>query len=167
MDKTPAWVLDAATIKTPEIPAADATHDANIHVNLARPCDSFRWTIAELDAEDNGVAIAQVLITGMAITVSDGSFKNQQGMSAFVGVNVIPGSIFSQSPCQSELGGAAGVVEALSCICKARGVTKSCVKVGLDGKEAVKEAFALWPLDLSRPDHNLLRSIHAVINHPP
>jgi hypothetical protein len=134
--------------------------------------------IAELDVDGNGGAIAHALIKGTAIAVSDGSFKNQQGTSAFiiegasakgrlVGVNVIPGDPSSHSACRSKLGGVAGIVEALSCICKARGVTKGHVEVGLNGEQTMKEAFGSWPLDPSRPDCDMLQHIRAMIEHSP
>jgi hypothetical protein len=64
----------------------------------------------------------------------------------------MPGEEESQSPCRSKLGGVAGILEALHCTCVAHSITKGHVTVGLDGEQAVKEAFSEWPLDPSRPD---------------
>jgi hypothetical protein len=82
--------------------------------------------------------------------VSDESFKDSQGTSIFiieevsrrlVGVNVIPtGDPSSQSPNRSELGEVAGIMEAFSCISEAHGISEK-VQVGLDGEQAMKEAF--------------------------
>jgi hypothetical protein len=91
----------------------------DIHQILQRRHDSFQWAVSEWLVEDNGLAIARALIAGTAIAVSDGSFKDNQGTSAFiiegaskhgrlVGVNVIPGDSSSQSPYRSELGGDCG-----------------------------------------------------------
>ncbi len=128
-------MLKVATTELLETPTPDAGHSTNLHSILALRSDGFRWAITEFDIEDNGAAIAQALIQGTAIAVSDGSFKNQQGTSAFVidgksavgrlvGVNVIPGDADSQSPHRSELGGVAGILEALHGTCEAHGVTE-------------------------------------------
>jgi hypothetical protein len=119
---------------------------------------------------DDDAEIADALQEGTAAAVSNGSFKDAQGASAFiiegsssngrlVGVNIMQGEEESQSPCRSKLGGVAGVLEALHCTCVAHSVTKGHVVVGLDGKQAMKEAFSKWPLDPSHPDHDLLQRI--------
>ena len=65
-------------------------------------------------------------------------------------VNVITGAEDShQSPYRSELGGVAGILEALHCICVAQVVTKGHVTLGLDEEQAMKKAFGEWPLDPS------------------
>ena len=44
---------------------------------------------------------------------------------------------------RSELGGVASILECLHCICIAHGITAGKVEVGLDGKQAMKEAFGV------------------------
>ncbi len=178
VDETPSWVLKVATTELLETPSPEASYTSNLYSILALRSDGFRWAITEFDIEDNGAAIAQALIQGTAIAVSDGSFKNQQGTSAFViegnsaagrlvGVNVIPGDAASQSPYRSELGGVAGILEALHGICEAHGVTEGRIEVGLDGEQAMKEAFGHWPLDPSRPDYDMLQHIRGMIRKSP
>jgi hypothetical protein len=119
--QTAAWVLKVATMELLDRPVDDTPRLTDIHQILHRRRDSFQWTVSEWSVEDNGLAIARALIAGTAIAgtaiaVSDGSFKDNQGTSAFiiegeskhgrlVGVNVIPGDSSSQSPYRSELGG--------------------------------------------------------------
>jgi hypothetical protein len=146
-------------------------------LRILRPLD-FRWAITEMSVNDNGTEIADALQEGTAVAVSDGSYKDAQGTSAFViegsssvgrlvGVNVIPGEEESQSPYRSELGGVAGILEALHCMCVAHSITKGHVTVGLDGEQAMKEAFSKWPLDPSRPDYDLLQHIRGMIHASP
>jgi hypothetical protein len=132
----------------------------------------------ELTVDDNGLEIAKAIRDGTAIAVSDGSFKDSHGTAAFilkgslpvgriVGVNVIPGAEESQTAYRSELGGVAGILEALHCICRANHITYGKVEVGLDGDQARKEAFGIWPLDPSRPDFDLLVHIRGMIRLSP
>jgi hypothetical protein len=169
VDETKSWVLKVATEELFETPTTEAASN-KVHSILASRPEGFRWAIAEMDADDDGGAIAHALIKGTATAVSDGSFKNQQDTSAFIiegasgegwlaGVNV--------GACRSELGGVAGIVEALSGICEARGVTEGHVEVGLDGEQAMKEAFGRWPLDPSCPDCDMLQRTRAMIKHSP
>jgi hypothetical protein len=80
-----------------------------------------------------------------------------------VGVNVIPGEEESQSPYRSELGGIAGILEVLHCVCGVYQVSVGHVTVGLDGEQAMKEAFGDWPLDPGRPDYDMLQHIRGMI----
>jgi hypothetical protein len=119
------WTLKVATTEllNQPVPADPSTRTVLDFINN-RP-NSFSWAITEVNLDDNGFAIATALLQGTAIAVSDGSFKDNQGTSAFiiegksevgrlVGVNIIPGETESQSPYHSELGGVAGVLEALN-----------------------------------------------------
>ena len=127
----------------------------NVWSLLSQRPDSFQWAVSEMSLSDDGIVIAQALIQGTAIAVSNGSFKDSQGTSAFiieggskqgrlVGVNLIPRDESSQSQYRrSELGGVASILECLHCICIAHGITAGKVEVGLDGKQAMKEAFGV------------------------
>ena len=177
VDRTKAWVLKVSTMDVLAIPLPSLSIH-NVRTLLQRRPDGFRWAVSEFTLSDNGIAIAQALIQGTAIAVSDGSFKDSQGTSAFilegcskagrlVGVNVIPGDDSSQSPYRSELGGVAGILECLHCICVAHDIYEGKVEVGLDGEQAMKEAFGDWPLNPSRPDFDLLQHIRGMIASSP
>jgi hypothetical protein len=122
--------------------------------------------------------LAASITQGTVRGVCDGSFKEHQGTSAFilqgssrqvrlVGVNVIPGSPNSQSAYRSELGGIAGLLESLHCLCQLHEITSGKVEIGLDGDQARQEAFGHWPLDPGRPDFDLLQHIRGMIHHSP
>lgn len=74
-----------------------------------------------------------------------------------VGVNVIPGEPHRRAKAlttAAELGGIAGIVEALQVLSVKHMMMasqKEKVEVGLDGKQAMKEEFDDWPLDPGRP----------------
>jgi hypothetical protein len=76
-----------------------------------------------------------------------------------IGVNVVPGETDCQSAYHSELCGIAGILEALHCICDAHSIDKGHMEYGLDGEQAMKEAFGDWPLQPSCPDYDILQHI--------
>jgi hypothetical protein len=41
------------------------------------------------------------------------------------------------------------------------------VEIGLDGEQAMKEAFGHWPLDPGRPDYDMLQNIRGMITASP
>jgi hypothetical protein len=175
---TKHWVTKEASMEILDQPVEEVPTPKTVEtIRLIRP-PGFQWAITEMSVEDNGLTIAEALQAGNAIAVSDGSFKESQSTAAFViegaasygrlvGVNVIPGEEDSQSPYRSELGGVAGILEALHCICIAHSITKGHVTVGLDGEQAMKEAFGTWPLDPRRPDYDMLQHIRGMIRESP
>ena len=178
VDQLKDWVLKVATMEVMATPVDDHPCQTDVRAILESRLDSFRWAVSEMSLEDNGLQIARALIQGTAIAVSDGSFKDGQGTSAFViernskvgrlvGVSVIPGDSSSQSPHRSELGGIAGILECLHCICAAHNVTEGKVEIGLDGEQAMKEAFGDWPLDPSHPDYDMLQHVRGMIAASP
>ena len=172
------WVIKEATMEILDRPTVATLRPTSLDSLWLARRDGFTWAISEMSHDDNGLAIATALRQGTAIAVSDGSFKDSQGTAAFiiegaslegrlVGVNVIPGEEDSQSPYRSELGGVAGILEALHCICIAQTVTSGHVTVGLDGEQAMKQAFSEWPLDPCQPDYDMLQHIRGMIRASP
>jgi hypothetical protein len=106
-------------------------------IRLARP-SGFAWAISEISYDDNATILASAIVQGTAVAVSDGSFKNHHGTLGFViegnsrtgrlvGVNVIPGETEFQSAYCSEIGGVAGILESLYCICESHDNTSGAV----------------------------------------
>jgi hypothetical protein len=134
----------------------------------------FSWAISEVTVIDNATVLASALIRGKAIAVSDGSFKNAKGTAGFViegdtrngrvvGVNVIPGESEYQSSYQSEIGGVAGILKSLHCVCEAHGISEGAIEIGLDGDQAMKAVANDWPLDPGCPDYDLLQHVRGLI----
>ena len=116
----------------------------------------------------------------MAIAVSDGSFKDYKGTSAFVievspsqqlghaiGVNAIPGEPVDQSPYRSELGGVSGIIATVHLICTVHGIQKGSIEVGLDGEQAMKAICGDGPLHTKQADYNLLQDIREKVKLSP
>ena len=146
-------------------------------LRLLRPL-GFQWAITEMTMDDDGSAIATAIRAGTAIAICDGSYKDHHGTAAFiiegissvgriVGVNIIPGEPDSQQAYRSELGGVAGILETLHCICVVHDISAGKVEIGLDGDQARKEAFGKWPLDPSRADFDMLAHIRGMIAESP
>jgi hypothetical protein len=108
-----------------------------------------QWAIQEITVSDDGIAMAKAIQNGAAIAVSDGSYKDGKGATAFileisdqfqtagriVGVNSMPG--------KSELGGVSGIVETVGTLCARHDITFGAVEVGLDGDQAMKMPSAI------------------------
>ncbi len=172
------WVTKEASHELLATPVPELPRALTVHEVWTQRKPGFKWAVAEMTVTDNGLEIATALKQGRAVAVSDGSFKDGQGAAPFViegstskgrivGVNVIPGEEDSQSPCRSELGGVAGILESLHCACVVHNVASGHVEVGLDGEQAMKEAFGDWPLDPGRPDYDMLQHIRGMIRDSP
>ena len=87
--------------------------------------ETDRWAVEYLFSENDGQSIAMEISMGTAIAVSDGSYKDNFGTSAFIfdglyttsritGRNRIPGSPADQSAHRSEVGGIVGMAVTLN-----------------------------------------------------
>ena len=138
-----------------------------------------KWAIAEWDCKhDTASRIATDLRDGTATAVSDGSFKNENGTSAFlvcaeddsqriIGVNAVPGACKEQSAYRSELAGISGILMVLDILCKKFKITSGSIEIGLDGQQALIAASEDWPLNIAQPDFDLLKDIRAKIQKLP
>ena len=110
--------------------------------------------------------------------MSDGSFKDGRGTSAFVlederqkgrvmGVNAVPGEFEDQSAYRSELAGVSGIIATIQCICTTHNITQGSIEVGLDGLQAMKEISGNWPIKPSQSDYDLLQDIRRKIQKSP
>jgi hypothetical protein len=138
----------------------------------------FSWAISKVTVPTNATVLASALVWGKAIAVSDGSFKNAQGTAGFViegntrcgrlvGVNAIPGELEYQFSYRSEIGGVAGILESLHCVCKAHSIMDGAIEIGLDGEQAMIAMVNNWPLDPGNPDYNLLQHVRGRIKALP
>jgi hypothetical protein len=78
--------------------------------------------------------------------------ESTNGTGRLVGANVIPGESEFQSSYRSEIGGVAGILESLHCVCEAHDIGSGAIKIGLDGDQAMKAVADTWPLDPGKPD---------------
>jgi hypothetical protein len=112
---------------------------------------SIRWSVAKFWATDNGEHIAQAIRKGIAIALSDGSFQNQRGASAWAlegeseigcikGWNMVPGSNDDQSAYCSELMGLLVLLVMIGeILCKHHDITEGSITIGCDGLSALEQ----------------------------
>ena len=109
---------------------------------------------------DQGFAVAQVIITGQATGISDGTFKynrdtvaciiefNNNINSHIYAVYDTPGNKTDQSPYRSEIGEFSMMLLILQCVIRYHGITQRSIQLGLDGKKATEQAsgkFLVYP----------------------
>ena len=123
---------------------------------------------------EGGTTIAEAIHKGSAIAVSDGSYKNQFGTSAYVlesdtsdhcvvAVNVVLGDRQTQSPFQSKLAGLYRIVHMVDIIYQAHTVTSSSIQVGCDGLSVITQSFERKWHDLQAvqcADYHMLSTLH-------
>ena len=145
-----------------------------LSVSFAQPCRppvptvpracTLAQTIRELPTSQNwsvqrccysqqqGEDILAAIVEGTAMAVSDGSFKDSFGTSAWTlrgasneefitGVNVVPGSDDDQSAFRSELAGLYGIIIATTTLCSFHAITNGCITVACDGESALDYIF--------------------------
>jgi ribonuclease HI len=138
-----------------------------------------QWAIAEWDnSQTNLPELIQDIKDSTASAVSDGSFKNCNGTSAFmlcseqlenriIGVNSVPGTADKQSAYRSELSGVSGIIHILKLLCLKFKIQEGSVQIGLDGDQALKAAAGTWPLKAGQADYDLIKDIRAKIKALP
>jgi hypothetical protein len=109
-----------------------------------------KWAVQYLFSKDDGRKVAMEIISGTAIAVSDGSYKDNFGTSAFIfecvnskgritGKNCIPGAPTDQSAHRSEVGGIVDMAITLKILCNMYDITSGKITLGLDGKTALNQ----------------------------
>jgi hypothetical protein len=166
---------------TVSIPAPRPTATSFEAARLLRP-PLDHWAIQEITTPGDGIAMAQAIRNGTAIAVSDGSYKDGRGTSAFilevsanfdptgriVGVNSMPGEKEDpQTSYRSELGGVSGVVETVGIRCDRHSITSGSIEVELDGDQAMENIFGTWPLHPKQADYDLLKDLRKKIRNSP
>ena len=116
-----------------------------------------KWAIAKWDCQyEIAALIADNIRNGKAIAISDGSFKNANGTSAFlvcaeddskkiIDVNAVPGACKEQSAYRSELAGVSGILMVLDIVCTKFRITSGGIEIGLDGQQAMIAASEVGP----------------------
>ena len=98
---------------------------------------------------DNGTYIANAIMDGEAVAISDGSLKNSFGTAAFViegatklnrilGVNIVPGPLSDGKSYRCEISGLIAAVLVINAICKLHNITTGSVTIGCDNEAAIE-----------------------------
>jgi hypothetical protein len=132
------------------------------------------WATAVSQSSDNGEYITDAIRSSIAIAVSDGSFKDNFGMVAWVvegatsahricGANVSPGHPNDQGAYRSELLGMYGFASAVASICRLHRITAGSIEVACDGKNALHRVFETeYPVTPRVPHYDLILAIRAL-----
>ena len=137
-------------VTQPEVQPAPTT----LSERLAFLPPNVRWAVESLqlgagEGEQLGGNVAAALLRRDARAVSDGSYKEGHGTSAFVlhgdrpdkairGANVVPGSTAEQCAYRSELCGVVGILTVVEALCEQYGLTEGRIEIGLDGESVIK-----------------------------
>jgi hypothetical protein len=135
------------------------------------------WAVQEYALPADLAPIVRSLLLGSARAISDGSFKDKFGTSAFtiidnqdtsiLGLNVVPGHPDDQSAYRSELAGLFGIVLVVNRLCSWAKIESGGIEVGCDGLSALEKAFDTWPLEPTDPHFDMLSSLHTQIAASP
>ena len=129
------------------------------------------WAAEILLSTDEGTIVAASIRAGTAYAVSDGSYKEDRGTSAFllegasgaegriIGMNAIPGDATDQSAYRAELGGISGVIATVDCLCRLHRISSGAIQCRLDGYQAMRHASGADPLDPKQASFDLLVDI--------
>lgn len=142
--------------------------------------DTLRWCCATSQIpRDDGYSIAQAILHGKAIGVSDGSFKFQYGTAGFIIHSHLPHcSLVAALPClgddsdhdayRSELTGLLGLLTALQVICEFHKISSGSITLGCDNDNALDRSFdENWLCDVSAQNWDLIRCIRHLASQLP
>ena len=121
--------------------------------------DANAWTINWWQCPNNGREVAEGIIKGTAVACGDGSHVPGEGTASFVlmeklraidetkdilALNTTPGSFKDHKSYRSELTGIAGIFMILEMLVQVHDIQSGQVRIGCDGKEALRAIFEDW-----------------------
>jgi hypothetical protein len=158
------------------IPVADVRLQTFTQFLDALPSSS-NWAIREYALPANLDPLIASIIAGTARAVSDGSFKDKFGTSAFtildstdvsiIGLNIVPGHPDDQGAYRSELAGLFGIVLVVNALCSWAKLSHGAIEIGCDGLSALDKAFDTWPLEPADPHFDMLTALRSMISESP
>ena len=138
---------------------------------------SALWAVSDCTFQDDGHDLVLSIRDGTTIGVSDGSYKNDIGTSAWVledptgnrimGANVIPGAILDQSSYRSKLGGIYAMILLVEQLCLQHHIESGSIEIGCDGLEALLKSFGDFNLPYKAVDYDLLAAIRVKLEKSP
>lgn len=144
----------------------------NLVTGVQQAPSSVRWAIQHLEVEGDWRVLCNEIRMNRAFAVTDGSFKNKQGTSAFtvrttgqenvgiVGVNMVPGDSDTQCAYRSELAGILGVLALLHVLCQLENIHTGSITIACDNQTAGRLGLESTEMADPQSDHyDLLRLI--------
>jgi hypothetical protein len=183
LDLEPATVQDQRAVKRMSgsariiIELDSAGHDEWLD-HLQDPRE-LAWLTGLVTTTDDGDTVAKAIRAGVAVAVSDGSFKDAFGTAAWViqgettegevlGRCSVPGPAEWQSAYRSELCGILGSVYCITNLVAKKGITTGKVRIGCDGLSAIQQVqnFRVTQSAL-RKHYDLISAIKTLIRNTP
>ena len=135
--------------------------------------EGLRWAIGQIALPDNLMNVVQAIQQELAVGISDGSYKEPFGTSAFtmgseisklIAVNMVPGDYRYHSAYRAELSGVAGILTCTLLLCETFQINHGKITIGFDGKSAM-DRLNHSDSDVSRvTDFDLLKLIRHLID---
>jgi hypothetical protein len=180
-DVTTSHRSNTVVLTSTSTPVPDASQ--NLPTTLLQAClqlePHVQWTVEKIIQSDEGVAVAQAILDGTALGISDGSYKNGRCTSAvliegpnkshgrILAVNRVPGHPLIQSSYRGELGGILCLLTLVRGIISLHQIKNGRIRLGLDGEQAMKEASGKSPLVSSQQSFDLLTIIRRTVESLP
>ena len=175
--------------------ALAATGHTTLQDRLSLLAPGTRWAVTHVLLTDDGSVIAAAIREGRCVSVSDGSFKDQYGTSAWAieaessvdrctgenippdptsqehrckGVNIVPGAQTDQSAYRSEVAGLFGIATMIREICAFHDITAGTVYIGCDGLSALKNCTDIgYVVKPISPHFDLIAATRAMLQQCP
>ena len=137
------------------------------------------WATASATVSDDGADITQAIHQGLAMVVSNGSFKEGFGMAAFtivgnvsshqlVATNVTPSQRDDINSYHSELRGLYGVMAMVKQVVSYHDINNGQIEVGSNCLVGLQRVFMDWQKSLPlEAHHDLVLAIHRKVCQSP
>jgi hypothetical protein len=134
-----------------------------------------KWAIRSIQYKDNGKSMAQALMTGTAVAVCDGSYKDEFGTAGFVlqrgtnkhdtitGAHITPGHPEEASAYRSELGGILAIVIVTEAIASIHDIQTGTMEIGCDCESGLTAIFQHTYDTPKQKHHDLIHEIRTKI----
>ena len=186
LDESHICLIDTAeTIFTiPSVSRPSPSHSTppqrRLVQQVANLAPTIQWAIRNFRAQDDGRPLAAAIAAQQGYAVSDGSWKEGRGTSAFLlgdlrspgtilgeGVNCTPPGDPKAHSQRSELSGLLGTVLLIETVCKLHGITSGRVEVACDSTGALRAGNLCQALAPNQPDYDLLKDIQTLVLESP
>jgi exonuclease III len=140
------------------------------------------WSGLQIQAPSDITVLIQGILSGTAIAVTDGSFKDSLGTAAFtiqpnlefeseihsyIMVNQTPGYSEDMDAYRAELGGIFGIIDLANQLCTEYSLTAGSITVGCDCASALTNITCHSPIGSQRPHNDILTGIRFLLKASP
>ena len=163
--------FDEGPVYEPPLQYPDPTNYEAMRLSMT---EQDLWAVEHILSVDQGSNFATSIQEGTARAVSDGSYKEGKGSSAYIlcgsdetlwvrGLNRSPGAPDIQCPYRSETCGVLGILINTTMTVKLHQVPSGEVEIGFDGESVISKLESEVPIKPSAPHYDLLLRCHEEI----